>query len=217
MMAEQNRHHTRAVGFYWTLPVRWAGFTQLPADIEEAAKASRTIAYQRELIRQYASDNDFELIHEETYLEIEPDRSGHLIRESLRNMEKHCAENDAIFLYVDFSVERNWRSHFAMKDWASRTAIATLPIDTSIYEISINGAPFDPHAHFRVWREKQRAWTAGKKERKAQALARAEALRATGHNATAIAEILERERLRSPNGQEWTRDSVQKLLTEPEA
>ena len=32
-----------AVGFYWTLPVPWAGFVELPEDIDAAAKASRTI------------------------------------------------------------------------------------------------------------------------------------------------------------------------------
>ena len=40
-----------AVGFYWTLPVPWAGFTALPEKIEDAAKVSRTIRYQMQLIR----------------------------------------------------------------------------------------------------------------------------------------------------------------------
>ena len=44
--------NTRAVGFYWTLPVPWAGFTDLPTDVDEAAAQSRTIRYQRDLIRR---------------------------------------------------------------------------------------------------------------------------------------------------------------------
>ena len=65
-----------AVGFYWTLPVPWAGFTKLPKDIEEAAKASRTIRYQCELIRRYARDNGYRLVDEKVFLEIEPDRGS---------------------------------------------------------------------------------------------------------------------------------------------
>ena len=45
-----------AVGFYWTLPVPWAGFTSLPKAVDDAAKLSRTIRYQRDLIRRYAAD-----------------------------------------------------------------------------------------------------------------------------------------------------------------
>ena len=40
-----------AVGFYWTLPVPWAGFTDLPKDIDAAVKASRTIRYQVQRVR----------------------------------------------------------------------------------------------------------------------------------------------------------------------
>lgn len=39
------------IGFYWTLPVNWAGFTTLPADADEAAKGSLTIRYQVDLVR----------------------------------------------------------------------------------------------------------------------------------------------------------------------
>lgn len=34
------------IGFYWTLPVNWAGFTTLPSDADAAAKVSCTIRYQ---------------------------------------------------------------------------------------------------------------------------------------------------------------------------
>ncbi|WP_158169274.1 hypothetical protein [Methylobacterium mesophilicum] len=41
------------VGFYWTFPVRWAGFLDLPDDVARAAQASRTVAYQRALVRRF--------------------------------------------------------------------------------------------------------------------------------------------------------------------
>ncbi len=53
-----------AVGFYWTLPVPWAGFTELPKDVDRAAEFSRTIRYQREIIRRYAREHHLQLIHE---------------------------------------------------------------------------------------------------------------------------------------------------------
>ena len=65
-----------AVGFYWTLPVPWTGFTSLPSDIDEAAKVSRTIRYQRNTIRRYAKVEGYRLIHEEVFLEIKPDRGS---------------------------------------------------------------------------------------------------------------------------------------------
>lgn len=41
----------RFVGFYWTLPMPHEGFKELPEDTEAAAKASRTVRYQRERVR----------------------------------------------------------------------------------------------------------------------------------------------------------------------
>lgn len=43
------------VGFYWTFPVRWAGFRDLPDDVARAAEASRTVQYQRTLARQHVA------------------------------------------------------------------------------------------------------------------------------------------------------------------
>jgi hypothetical protein len=59
-----------AVGFYWTQPVPWARFTALPQDVEAAAKASRTIRYQREAVHREARKNHWELVDEVVYLEL---------------------------------------------------------------------------------------------------------------------------------------------------
>lgn len=92
-----------AVGFYWTLPVPWAGFTHLPQDIDAAANASQTIAYQRALIRRHAQERGYALIHEEVFLEIEPDRGSQYVRGPLRKLEALCRARHATLLYVDFS------------------------------------------------------------------------------------------------------------------
>ena len=85
-----------AVGFYWTLPVPWAGFTTLPAGIDDAAAVSMTIRYQRDAIRRHAKSEGFQLIHEEVFFEIEPDRGSDIITEPLAKVEKICREHDAV-------------------------------------------------------------------------------------------------------------------------
>ena len=58
----------RFVGFYWTLPVNWAGFRELPVDVAAAAAASQTICYQRERVRRYVADEHGELIDEIAFM-----------------------------------------------------------------------------------------------------------------------------------------------------
>ena len=104
-----------AVGFYWTLPVPWAGFTTLPEDIDAAAKESRTIHYQCELIRRYAKGRNYQLVAEKVFLEIAPDRGSQYIRDALRPLKAICREQSAAFLYVDFRRVQGWRGHEAFQ------------------------------------------------------------------------------------------------------
>lgn len=52
----------------------WAGLTALPADIEAAAKASRTIHYQRDRVRRWVAEEKDALVDEAVFLELAPDR-----------------------------------------------------------------------------------------------------------------------------------------------
>jgi hypothetical protein len=92
-----------AVGFYWTLPVPWVGFERLPGQVDEAAKFSRTIRYQRDLIRRYATEHRYKLMHEQVFIEIGPDRGSEYIIEPLEKAQKVCLQSDAVLLYVEFS------------------------------------------------------------------------------------------------------------------
>jgi hypothetical protein len=199
-----------AVGFYWTLPVPWAGFTKLPKEVNEAAEVSRTIRYQRDLIRGYARDERYRLVHEEVFLEIEPDRGSDLIFTPLRKVKKICEAENAVLLFVDFWGVARWRAHWAMTDWLRREKIEMQPIAPS--EILMDGKPFDPHAHFSAWREKQEDWTEKKKERIARGMGRARELRQQGHSYRKIADALNKEQLPSPTGRPWTADNIRKLL-----
>lgn len=196
-------------GFYWTLPVPWAGFTALPSDIEGAAAASRTIRYQRALIRAHAAAQGYDLIHEQAFLEIDPDRGSAVIVEALEKAAAICRKDDAALLVVNFSGVRQWRGHDPLEDWLQRFDHA-LPIEAA--PIMVDGEMFDPHAHFAQWRAGQRAWSEGKHERAEQALRRAQELRANGMKNPAIAHYLNEEGLRSLSGRPWTAESLRKFL-----
>jgi len=202
-----------AVGFYWTLPVPWAGFTELPDEIEAAAKASRTIRYQREAIRRHAKDQGYTLIAEKVFLEISPDRGSDIIREPLSKIESICRRQDAVLLFVDFSEVQGWRSHAPMRQWSLQTRIAVEPIYPD--EILIDGKMFDPHVHFADWRDKQQSWSSRKSERTAIALDLARKMRSQGQSYPTIAEALLANNLYSATGKAWTADTVRKLLAVP--
>lgn len=200
-----------AVGFYWTLPVPWAGFSTLPDDIDAAAKVSRTIRYQCELIRRYARERNYQLFMEKPFLEIAPDRGSQYVLDALRPLEVLCRENDAVLLHVDFSEVQNWRGHGPMSDWERHTSIE---IET-VYpeEIVMDGKPFDPHHHFSTWRARQHEWSEGKEARVARALEAARHLRKEGQSHKTIAKELNDRGFRSASGKPWTEESVRKLLS----
>lgn len=64
----------RYVGFYWTFPVLWIGFESLGKDVDEAARKSLTIRYQRDLANRWVKDHGGVMIREGAALELRPDR-----------------------------------------------------------------------------------------------------------------------------------------------
>jgi hypothetical protein len=67
------------LGFYWALPVNWAGFRRLPANIDDAAAGSRTIRYQRERVRAYVAESRGRLVDEIAFIDMQPDRATDLV------------------------------------------------------------------------------------------------------------------------------------------
>jgi hypothetical protein len=199
-----------AVGFYWTLPVPWAGFETLPADIDAAARASQTIRYQRALIRRHAKAEKYDLIREEVFLEIEPDRGSRDIRDPLNRLAKYCRKQNAMLLYVDFTEAGGWRSHNALKQWAAGVDIEVRPVAAD--PVLLEGEKlFDPGAHFSAWRARQAAWQAAKPARARIARSRIADLTAQGMSNPAIAMQLNAEEVRSLTGKPWTGEMVRKV------
>jgi len=211
----------KAVGFYWTLPVMWVrdqqsgevGFRSLSPNIDEAVQQSRTIAYQAAVIRRYAKDNGFDLVHESAFIEPHPDRTDRAIKGDLARAERICRKHDATLLYVDFSHVRLTRRHTAMEDAIQGMDVVKEEITADEDEVLwINGAPFNPYTHFNDWRERQRRWIADKPRRIAHALERAGELRAAGMAGPTIAKMLNAEGIYSSTGKDWTSESLRKFL-----
>lgn len=199
-----------AVGFYWTLPVPWAGFTRLPPDVDEAAEKSRTIRYQTALIRDFARSQGYRLIAEKVFIELEPDRSSPRVREPLEGLIELCRRERATILYVDFSHEQGWRSHPYMDQLLADSALDILPVSAS--PVTMDGAVFDPFEHFSDWRKRQQRWIADKDVRAAAAARRAIEIYAQGHTFDEVADMLNREGLPTPTGKAWSGDNLRKFL-----
>lgn len=118
------------IGFYWTLPVRWAGLNQLPAQpgrkywdcVDEAAAKSQTLRYQRELVRTWIKRSALQgqLVREFVFIETQPDRISTGVHEVLDVVAPLCARNDdpkgPKLIYVDFTdvtfaSSPHWRRH----------------------------------------------------------------------------------------------------------
>lgn len=200
----------KAIGFYWTLPVPWAGFTKLSANVEEAAAQSRTIRYQRALIRRHAKTHAMDLVHEAVFLEISPDRGSDAVKEALQDISALAGANQATVLVVDFAAVQNWRSHQPLRDEALHFGLTLEMVYPD--EVIIDGKPFDPAPHFEDWRKRQTEWSAGKPARLAAAVSRATELRSVGASLAKTAATLNAEGLPSPTGRPWTADNLRKVL-----
>lgn len=197
-----------AIGFYWTLPVPRVRFTRLPRNIDEAAQGSRTVAMQRDVIRRWAKNERYDLVHEEVYVELSPDRGRPEIIETLKTLTHFARTQDAEILYVDFGREIGWRSHHFLRGFVGESVSLFREIALSEDEKE------DFRAHFTSWRDEQRRWSNSKDERAAVARQRAAELRQSKLSYTSIAARMNDEKILSLTGRAWTGDNVRKLLAD---
>ncbi|MFG6574167.1 hypothetical protein ACGYLO_21630 [Sulfitobacter sp. 1A13353] len=197
-----------AIGFYWTLPVPWAGFTKLPADPDEAAVVSQTIRYQRELVHRYARENRWQIDDEITFLELEFDRASNYVRDPLERVAPRCQELDAHLLVVDFTVLHGSRSHYPMLSMAEKLGLDVVMIAAD--PVLLDGERFDPYQHFRDWRDRQQEWAQSKPARRAALKAQIAELRDRGMTYVTIARRLNDLGVLSVTGKPHTADSVRK-------
>lgn len=197
--------------FYWTLPVNWAGFTALPANADEAAKASRTIRYQVARVRHWVKGEKGHLLRESVFLETRPDRGTDAIRHEIGKLITQAAQQGASVVLVDFAQAFGWRPHGPLFEMihAAQNCIL-LPPEPQL----IDGKWWDPVDHFRAWRELDQAYHLTRESQKATTLAIMTPLRAQGKSYAAIAQHLNCLGMKTVNGRAWTADNVRKFMVQ---
>lgn len=201
---------TDYIGFYWTLPVPWAGHQTLPKDVNEAASRSQTIRYQRECARQWVNENKGDLIEERVFMELAPDRGTKHIVPEVEKALKRCREVGACLLVVDMAASYGWRGHPVLNRVISDNETVSRRLFPA--EIMMDGQRFDPAEHFRKWRLAQKEFIASKDQRLAVARAAAEALFPGCSNYSELAEALNKEGHFTATGKPWAAENLGKFL-----
>lgn len=199
------------LAFYWTLPVTWAGFRDLPKEVDAAAKASRTIRYQVEVVRRWVKAGKGTLLREEVFMDTRPDRGTDAIKGEIGKVLAEAAKKQAEVVLLDFSQAFGWRPHgplFDMIDAAGNCVL--LPPEPQV----IDGHLWDPVTHFRTWREVDHAYQMAKDGLKDAALSAMTDLKAGGASYSAIALSLNEMGMKSVNGRAWTADNVRKFMAQ---
>ncbi len=153
------------VGFYWTLPLPSCGFNKLPDNPDEAAKISRTIRYQREVVRNHVAKHNGDLKSEIVFLEVRPDRGTDFVQPYIEKALRACIKYDAQLLYVEFAHRHGWRDHPVLRELMQLSRVSCLPLYPD--PIHIDGVEFDPIEHFRTVRAAQNDLMANKEQRRA--------------------------------------------------
>lgn len=140
------------VGFYWTLPVKWARFYRLPRDVDAAAARSRTICYQRACVQRYVAEHRGRLVGELPFMDVRPDRGTGAVAEALGRAKELCVTADATLLFVDFTIDQlRWRPHKPLRDCLQTMGIQHEPVPP--YPLPIDRDPnFDIVKHFATWK-----------------------------------------------------------------
>jgi hypothetical protein len=197
------------IGFYWTLPVPWVQFDTLPKDADAAAKASRTIRYQRDLVRRWIRDEGGTLVAERVFLELAPDRASEHVNDAVRELAKLRKDTGAEIVHVRFQERHDARPHRHLAEALSREGLP----ETGLHPDAtmMDGEEFDPIAHFRAWKTLRDAHIAGKPGIVVTLKAETHLLREAGMSWKQVAEDLNTRGVRTLNGKPWTADNVRKF------
>ncbi|TXN81268.1 hypothetical protein [Methylobacterium sp. WL8] len=200
------------VGFYWTLPVPRRGFRVLPNDVEAAARRSRTIRYQLEVIRRFVRNEKGQLVGEAVFMEMEADRGTEQIEEELNRVVHLCAVHDATLIYVDFSHVHHWRPHAFMRTYLANHDVPRLDLRPD--PVFIDGQTFDPVKHFRHWQRRHDKEAPALRDRARTELKAAVRSLPEGPGRWQVAaDDLNRRGITTGTGRRWTSEGVRKTYT----
>jgi hypothetical protein len=199
------------VGFYWTLPVPWAGFTKLSENVDEAAAQSRTIRYQRNAVRRWVAEESGDLIAEQVFLELAPDHATPYVEAPLQAAIELCRKQDATFVYVDFQERHEARPHRFLRDRLDAAKIPSMALPPEPEAPSAGGENFDPIDHFRIWRAAYKEHLEAKPEKAMHIMQAILRLREEGNSWPAVADWLNGQDIKTLNGKPWSGDNARKF------
>ena len=198
------------VGVYWTLPVNWAGFRDLPPDVDAAAAASRTICYQRERVRGWVREQGGTLLGEVAFMDTRTDRATDAVRDVLRRAAPAYAGKSATLLAVHFHEVHHWRHNPALHDAAQELGLEVIGLSPD--SLTIGGEVFDPARHFAAWRTEDGSAMARLRRHAHEGLQAALAEVPDGNGRwQAVADLLNGRGVRTIRGGSWTAENVRKL------
>ncbi len=198
------------VGVYWTLPVNWAGFRDLPPDVDAAAAASRTIRYQRERVQGWVRERRGTLLGEVAFMDTRTDRATDAVRDVLRRAAPAYSGKGATLLAVQFHEVHHWRHNPFLHHAAAELGLEMMPLSPD--PLTIDGQVFDPARHFAAWRTRDGSAMARLRLDAHEGLqaALAEVPDGTGRW-KAVAGLLNGRGVRTIRGGSWTAENVRKL------
>ncbi len=198
------------IGVYWTLPVNWAGFRDLPPSVERAAAASKTIRYQRERVRCHVREDAGRLVGEIAFMDTRTDRATEAVADVLRREMPAYTGMKVALLTVTFHEVHHWRPNPFMHRIAGELGLSLIGLPPD--PLTIDGQVFDPARHFAAWR-KQDASVMTRLRLEAQEALQAALLEVpTGDRRWQIvAELLNDRAVRTIRGGRWTPENVRKL------
>ena len=199
------------VGVYWTLPVTWAGFRDLPPGVDAAAAASRTIRYQRERVRGWVRKWGGTLLGEVAFMDTRTDRATDAVRDVLRRAVPAYAGKGATLLAVQFHEVQHWRHNPFLHQAAAELGLAVIGLSPD--PMTIGGKVFDPAQHFATWR-KDDGTAMARLRLEAHMGLQAALAEVPGGNGRwqAIAGLLNGRGVRTIRGGSWTAENVRKLV-----
>jgi hypothetical protein len=198
------------VGVYWTLPVNWAGFRDLPPSVNAAAAASRTIRYQRARVRQHVREDAGQLLGEIAFMDTRPDRATDAVRDVLRREASAYAGGGVTLLMVAFDEVHHWRPNPFLHEAAHELGLQLIGLPPD--PLTIRGQVFDPARHFAGWRKQDGSAMARLRLAAEEGLCAALAEVPDGDGRwRVIAERLNSRNVRTIRGGMWTAENVRKL------
>ena len=195
------------LGIYWTLPVNWAGFRDLPPSVEAAAAASKTIRYQRERVRRHVQDDGGDLIAEIAFMDTRTDRATDAVRDVLHRHAPTFPIASPTVLTVRFEDNSHWRPNPFIHHAASELGLDLIGLSPD--PLLIDGHIFDPARHFATWRRRDATAMARLRLNADEALSAALATTPPGEGRwQTIANSLNAQHVRSIRGGAWTPENV---------